>query len=247
MIRWTYAFIDRPADAFTEAASFWSRATGTHLTARRGGHGEFASLLPIGAADACVKLQAVDGDGGAHLDLCVDDPATLAARAMALGAEQVADRGHPVLRSPGGLLFCAVAWQDEFRRPMAHTTPDGALSRLDQVCIDVGPAAYDAEVAFWAELTGWDSAFGSRPEFHVVAPPAELPVRILLQRLQQERPTSAHLDLACSDIEAVRAWHEKCGAVHVADGARWAVMRDPAGGVYCLTARDPKTGGLPAT
>jgi hypothetical protein len=30
----------------------------------------------------------------------------------------------------------------------------------------------------------------------------------------------------------------------VADGARWVVMRDPAGGVYCLTARDPKTGGL---
>ncbi|WP_155373867.1 VOC family protein [Catellatospora vulcania] len=244
MIRWTYAFIDRPADVFTEAASFWSRVTGTHLTARRGEHGEFATLLPIGA-DACVKLQAVDEGGGAHLDLSVDDPAALAARAVELGATHVADRGYQVLRSPGGMLFCAVPWHDEFRRPMAHATPDGALSRLDQVCIDVGPAAYDAETAFWGELTGWESSFGSRPEFHVVAPPAELPVRILLQRLQQERPTSAHLDLACSDVEGVRAWHEKCGASHVADGARWVVMRDPAGGVYCLTARDPKTGGLP--
>lgn len=247
MIRWTYAFIDRPADLFTEAASFWARVTGTHLTARRGEHAEFATLLPIGA-DACVKVQAVaEGDGGAHLDLAVDDPAALARHAQDLGATVMADHGGLVmLRSPGGQAFCAVTWREEFRRPIAQATPDGALSRLDQVCVDVGPAAYDAEVAFWGELTGWGSYPGSRPEFHVVEQPVELPVRILLQRLKEDRPTSAHLDVACSDIDAVRSWHEKCGATHVADGARWVVMRDPAGGVYCLTPRDPKSGGLPA-
>ena len=29
-------------------------------------------------------------------------------------------------------------------------------------------------------------------------------------------------------------------------GAHWTVLRDPAGGVYCLTARDPGTGTLSA-
>ncbi|MEV4411997.1 VOC family protein [Catellatospora sp. NPDC049609] len=245
MIRWTYAFIDRPAGLFTEAASFWSKATGTHLTARRGERAEFATLLPIGA-DPCLKVQAVGDGGGAHLDFAVDDVAALAGRARELGAAVVGEHAtFTVLRSPGGLPFCAVPWQDEFRRPMAQAAPDGALSRLDQVCVDVGPDAYDAEVSFWGELTGWGAYPGSRPEFHVVEQPAELPVRILLQRLREQRPTSAHLDLACSEIEGVRAWHEKLGATHVADGARWVVMRDPAGGVYCLTARDPKTGGLP--
>ncbi|GAA1601751.1 VOC family protein [Catellatospora bangladeshensis] len=245
MIRWTYAFIDRPAGLFTEAASFWARATGTHLTARRGADAEFATLLPIGA-DPCLKVQAVGDGGGVHLDLAVEDPVALTRRAHELGAETIAATGtYTVLRSPGGMVFCAVPWHDEFRRPIAQAAPDGALSRLDQVCIDAGPAVYDAEVAFWGELTGWGAYPGSRPEFHVVEQPAELPIRILLQRLREERPTSAHLDLACSEIEGVRSWHEKLGATHVADGARWVVMRDPAGGVYCLTARDPQTGGLP--
>jgi hypothetical protein len=244
VIRWTYAFIDRPADLFTEAASFWSKVTGTHLSARRGAQGEFATLLPIGA-DPCLKVQAVGDAGGAHLDLAVEDTATLAGRARELGAQVVADHGaYTVLRSPGGLPFCVVPWHDEFRRPIAQAAPDGALSRLDQVCVDVGPQAYDAEVSFWSELTGWDAHPGSRPEFHAVEQPAELPVRILVQRLGEDRPISAHLDVACSEIDGVRAWHEKLGATHVADGARWVVMRDPAGGVYCLTARDPKTGAL---
>ncbi|MGP4083372.1 VOC family protein, partial [Streptomyces sp. KR55] len=29
-------------------------------------------------------------------------------------------------------------------------------------------------------------------------------------------------------------------------GAHWTVMRDPAGGTYCLTGRDPETGRLPS-
>ncbi|MDI1465685.1 VOC family protein [Catellatospora sp. KI3] len=104
-----------------------------------------------------------------------------------------------------------------------------------------------AETAFWAGLTGWDLAEGSRPEFRVLKPPAHLPLRILLQRLDEERPTGAHLDLACSDVDAVRAWHESYGASVVTRQQRWTVMRDPAGHVYCLTARDPHTGSLPAT
>ncbi|GHI05062.1 hypothetical protein Scel_33830 [Streptomyces cellostaticus] len=200
------------------------------------------TLLPDGT-DACVKLQGVaEGAGGAHLDLCVEDPAALARAARDLGADLVADHGDwAVLRSPAGQLFCAVPWHGETVRP---PVADG--SRLDQVCLDVPPSGYDAETAFWAALTGWELREGSLPEFRVLRPPAGLPVRILLQRLGDERPPSAHLDLACADIAETRARHERLGATRVHQGPHWAVMRDPAGGTYCLTGRDPETGGLPA-
>jgi len=74
-------------------------------------------------------------------------------------------------------------------------------------------------------------------------PPATLPIRLLLQRLGTDRTASA--DLACSDVDATRAWHEACGAEVEQRRPLWTVMRDPAGGVYCLTARDPNTGRLP--
>ncbi|MBN0047983.1 VOC family protein [Streptomyces actuosus] len=241
-VAWTYAFIDRPAEHVDAACVFWTAVTGTRLSERRGGRGEFATLL-ADRADACVKAQGVDGgEGGAHLDLCVEDVPVFVAAALRQGATRVADHGEwAVLRSPGGQLFCAVPWQGESVRP---PVVDG--SRLDQVCLDVPPSAYDAEVAFWTDLLPqWESRGGSLPEFHVVAPPPGLPIRILLQRLGGERPLSAHLDLACADPEATRARHEHLGAALVARGAHFTVMRDPAGGVYCLTERDPATGGLP--
>ncbi|MFF7748183.1 VOC family protein [Streptomyces sp. NPDC007971] len=242
-IRWTYAFVDRPAARLAEARSFWTAVTGTRPSEPRGEQGEFMTLLPEGT-DACVKLQGVaSGAGGAHLDLCAEDPAALAATARRLGADLVADHGDwAVLRSPAGLLFCAVPWHGETVRP---AVVEG--SRLDQVCLDVPPSGYDAETAFWAALTGWVLRDGSLPEFRALVPPAGLPVRILLQRLGGERPASAHLDLACADIEATRARHERLGAARVHRGPHWTVLRDPAGGTYCLTGRDPGTGGLPAT
>ncbi|AOR32147.1 hypothetical protein BFF78_14720 [Streptomyces fodineus] len=244
IIRWTYAFADRPAERLPEARAFWTAVTGTHASEPRGEQGEFMTLLPPQAAgtDACVKLQGVtEGDGGAHLDLCTEDVRKLTGTARELGAEPVADHGDwAVLRSPAGQLFCAVPWHGESVRP-----PVVAGSRLDQVCLDIPPSAYAAESAFWAGLTGWQRLTGSRPEFEVLKPPAGLPVRILLQRLDAERPASAHLDLACADIATVRARHEKHGAVPLSSGPHWTVMRDPAGGIYCLTGRDPHTGGLP--
>ncbi|MGV9700854.1 VOC family protein [Streptomyces sp. NPDC003483] len=250
-IRWTHAFVDRPAKDLGPALDFWTSVTGTVPSAPRGGQDEFVTLLPDGA-DACLKAQGVEeGAGGAHLDLAVADVAALVASALRLGARTVADHGTAgadgwaVLRSPGGLPFCAVPWQGEAVRPPVVEGPGGVTSRLDQVCVDAAPSRYEAEVAFWSGLTGWDAHPGSLPEFHVIGPPATLPVRVLVQRLGTERPTSAHLDLACSDVEAVRAHHESLGATPVGRGARWTVMRDPAGGVYCLTGRDPHTGGLP--
>ncbi|MFD4409583.1 VOC family protein [Streptomyces sp. NPDC058475] len=246
-IRWTCAFVDRPMKEFGTATDFWTAITATRLSEPRGDQGEFVTLLHDGA-DAAVKAQGVEaGDGGAHLDLAVEDVRALVESALRLGAEVVADHETwAVLRSPGGQLFCAVPWRGESRRPPVVEVPGGdATSRLDQVTIDLAPNVYDAEITFWSELTGWASHPGALPEFHLVQPPATLPFRILLQRLGTGRPTSAHLDIACSDIETVRARHEDLGAHLVGRGARWAVMRDPAGGTYCLTPRDPGTGSLP--
>ena len=62
---------------------------------------------------------------------------------------------YVVLPSPGGQLFCAVPWHGEARRPEPTRSLLGATSRLDQAVIDVAPARVEAEVAFWAALTGW--------------------------------------------------------------------------------------------
>ncbi|XVQ82065.1 VOC family protein [Microbispora siamensis] len=237
-MRRVLAFVDRPRERFEETAAFWTAVTGTRLSPRRGDDGEFATLLPE-SGDACVKLQAVGGGGGAHLDLEVDDVRAAAAEAVALGADIAADHGDwAVLRSPEGRAFCLVSWEGAARRP-----PVFAGTRLDQVCLDIAPGAYEEEVAFWAALTGWPPRRGSLPEFTVLAMPG-MPVRILLQRLSEGPGRSAHIDLACADAEAARVLHERHGAAFVARGRHWIVMRDPAGGVYCLTERDPETGAL---
>ncbi|GGQ56956.1 VOC family protein [Streptomyces asoensis] len=242
-VRWSYVFADRPAAHFGRACDFWTAVTGTALSQPRGDEGEFVTLVPEGS-DACVKAQAVtDGDGGAHLDLAVDDVPAFVAAALESGAGTAARHdGWAVLRSPAGQLLCVVPWQGESERP---PVVDGA--RVDQICMDVPPSAYATEVAFWsALLPDWPSRPGSRPEFRVVEQPPGLPVRILLQRLETERAAGAHLDLTCGpDVGAVRARHEELGAVVVAGRPHWTVMRDPAGGLYCLTGRDARTGGLP--
>ncbi|WP_406151270.1 VOC family protein [Streptomyces sp. NBC_01012] len=246
MIRWTHAFVDRPAPAAGRAAAFWSAVTGTHASAPWGERGEFTTLVPE-EADACLVVQAVGGAGGAHPDLAVEDIGAFTARARLLGADEEAGRpGLAVLRSPGGQPFCVVPWRGSRRRPPVLVDADGTRSRLDQLCLDVSPAAFEAEVAFWTALTGWDSRPGVHPEFRTLRPPPEsavdAPVHLLLQRLTEPRAASGHLDLACSDLAAGRARHERYGARFVRDGDGWTVMRDPAGGVYCLTGRDPGTG-----
>ncbi|MFI2781062.1 VOC family protein [Streptomyces sp. ALB3] len=240
MIRWTYAFIDRPGAG--RAAAFWSAVTGTRASAPWGERGEFTTLLADGA-DAYLVTQAVGGPGGAHPDLAVDDMPAFVARARRLGAE--GEARHPeltVMRSPGGQPFCVVPWRGGRTRPPVFTDAGGTASRLDQMSLDVSPEAFEAEVGFWATLTGWDARPGDHPEFHVLRPSLDLPVHLLVQRLDEPRPASAHLDVACSDLGAGRALHERHGARFVREGDGWTVMRDPAGGVYCLTGRDPVTG-----
>src|SRR5258705_359793 len=243
-IQWVFAFIDRPAEGFEAASAFWSTVLKWTVSSRRGDHDEFATLLPRDG-DAYVKLQAVGAGGGMHLDLAVSDVRAFVDRARGLGAQVTADhQGYVVLTSPGGQLFCAVPWLGEARRPAPTRSLLGATSRLDQAVIDVASPLVDAEAEFWASLTGWPAHRSRLEEFTVVQQPDELPVRLMIQRIGEDRPTSGHLDLACSDRTVVRAWHEKNGATVVAEHPLWTVMRDPAGGVYCLTPRDPSTGRL---
>lgn len=125
--------------------------------------------------------------------------------------------------------------------PGPAIAPDGTGTRLDQVCIDIAPSAHDTEVAFWSALTGLKVVPSSRfAEFSWLERPAGIPLEVLFQRLAEERPTSAHLDVSSSDADASRAQHEALGAEFVREGANWLVMRDPGGGIYCLIRREPE-------
>ena len=246
-IRWVTAFIDRPLALFDRAAAFWAGVTNSTVSPRRGAHDEFATLVPA-TGDPCHRIQGVGANGGAHLDLESAEPATLVGRASRLGAEILSSEdGLDVMRSPAGLPFCVVPWTGAHRRPGVVDHDNGSRSRLDQVCLDLPPSRHDAEVQFWTALTGWPYRTGSMPEFGLIRPPREsgLAIQILVQRMDDEGHPAAHLDIACSDLTGVQEVHEGHGARPAWLGPHWVVLRDPAGGVYCLTARHPDTGRLP--
>lgn len=247
MIRWMWAFVDRPLSTFDQSAAFWCAATDSLLSPRRGEHGEFATFLPP-TGDPYFKLQGVQEGGGAHIDFDVDDvDASTHAAVEEHGAELVRRDGTElsVLRSPGGQLFCLTSWEGNTQRPPVVATGPGLTTRVDQVCVDISPESFDRETAFWSGFTGWELRNARSKEFSRLLAPAHLPVRVLLQRCDTVSPARAHIDIACSDVEGARAWHESLGARKVGDGRNWTVMSDPSDYVYCLTRRDPVTGTLP--
>ena len=232
---WIQVFLDIPATDVEPAVEFWSAVTGWSSSERRGEDGQFLTLLPA-AGSAYVKVQAVDGAAGIHLDLdSVDRPAAVA-RAAGLGATHAwTYQDVEVMRSPGGFTFC-------------HTLVEGtpALVRdgstvLDQVCLDVPSAHWDEEVAFWAALTGREPQVGALPTFVRLVEDGRL--RLLLQRLDEpDGPVRAHLDLATAHRAADTDRHVALGAVVRGVHDFWTVLTAPGGQVYCLTDRDPATG-----
>jgi predicted enzyme related to lactoylglutathione lyase len=236
-IRWAWVFLDTPRPDAPRSWAFWSSVTGWPLSATRGDHDEFATLLPA-RGDAWVKVQAVaDGPGGIHLDLDVDDVAAAATEAERLGASRIGTIGASVviLRSPGGLTFCLTTWHGD-----AEQVREGASELVDQVCLDSPGDAHDAEVAFWTALTGWTWADVDEPELSVLRRPAGIPFRLLFQRLGEPTgPVRAHADLACADRRSSVARHLDAGAQVVHERTGWTVMADPVGRVYCLTDRRP--------
>jgi hypothetical protein len=245
-IRWITAFIDRPVDPFEKAVEFWMEVTGSKLSETHGELEEFATLLPPGG-DAYLRAQRVQSGGGAHVDLHVDDPEQLFGRAASVGARvERSPRGGAVVWSPGGMRCCVVDHKGESTRPAPVLTGSGASSLLDQVCVDSPAELFDQECRFWSALTGWVVQSSSwHPEFRFLIRPAWAPIRILLQRRDDnDGPTRAHLDIASDDVRSTVAEHVQLGAKVLNEYDHWTTMSDPTGFPYCLTARRPGTGLL---
>jgi predicted enzyme related to lactoylglutathione lyase len=215
---------------------FWQAVTGTALSERRN---DGAALVPA-RGDAYLRVQVTGGPVRTHLDLHVPGVPQAAREAVALGAQVLREDGDlVVLRSPSGLEFCLVAWHGERERPAATRWPGGQSSLVDQVCVDVPAAQFEAEAAFWSELTGWARKRPNLPEFEYLARPAGLPLRILVQRTGSAE-AGMHPDLACDDVPAEVARHVGLGAQVVREvPGDWTTLRDPAGREYCVTARSP--------
>ena len=238
---WVSAFLDLAPEDFDRGLEFWQAVTGYSPSERRGADGEFVSLVPPDG-DGYLRVQRLaDGPGRVHLDLHVENAAVAAEAAIELGAQVLVrhELGYVVLRSPGGFVFCLVH-HDAAVRPGPATWPDGNRSYVDQVCLDMPPELRDAEVAFWQALTGWELSPSGSPEFARLLPPDTLPLRWLLQRLDEPGgPVSAHLDFSADDREAETARHVELGATVVRVHDHWTVLTDPVGTTYCITGRTP--------
>ncbi|WP_353648863.1 VOC family protein [Nakamurella sp. A5-74] len=246
LIRWLTAFLDTPRDdpADDRVAEFWCAVTGGTLSPWRGER--FVTVIPADG-DATLRLQRTDGGvPGAHLDLHVDDPAVTVSTLTGSGATVLQNRFDDVtvLRSPAGIVFCVVAADGAGTRPTPLVV-DGVSSTLDQLCLDIPHEHYDAEVRWWEMATGWDLSNGSLPGFRVLERPAQVALRMLLQRIE-EGPAGIHLDFSSSDRPVTVEQHVRLGATRVRDGAVWTVLADPAARLYCITDRDPATGRRPS-
>ena len=236
---WLTIFLDLPAERHERGTAFWQAATGYGLSPSRGEQDEFATLVPPDG-DAHLKLQRTAADQpGVHLDVHVRDLDEAVAEATAQGAELLARPGHALLRSPAGFVFCLVTEPNQRAAPAADWGTH--RSRVDQLTVDIAPDAWGPETAFWSHLTGWAVRTGSRPEFARLDTPAELPVRILLQR-RGHGGTSGHLDIATDDRAREIARLEGHGAARLRDGDGWTVLTGPDGSTLCVTDRRPDTG-----
>ncbi|MDL9937615.1 VOC family protein [Gordonia sp. ABSL1-1] len=251
-VRWLSAFLDFPAAQFGPEVTFWRAIAGSTVSPPRGAAREFASLEPFNGDPHLRVQRIVDGPGGVHLDLHVDDPRAASLEATALGAEVIRDStDYLSLRSPAGFVFCLVQWAGESTRSRPIRWPGDAISIIDQVSIDVPRDLFDAEVIFWTRLTGWATRPGTRPEFVALRREKSLALGILLQRLDDVsaldtngRPTQAtgHLDLATNSVTDEVIRHEDWGARVVEKFDNWTTMADPVGRRYCITNRNPRTG-----
>lgn len=243
-LRWMTAFLDLPAHEFESATAFWQAVTGSGLSAPRGEHDEFATLVPR-TGDPYLKVQRVDdGPGGVHLDVHTDDVSGFVEHATSCGAT-VQPAQHVVMTSPGGFTFCVVGHTTGGEAP-SPVPWWGGLSIVDQICLDIPGPLHEAETEFWSQLTRWEFAEGRFPEFSSLERPAGQPLRLLLQKLDSDDgPVRAHLDLSSSDRVAEVVRHRSIGAELVNETGNWTVLRDPAGLEYCVTDRDPATGILP--
>lgn len=242
-ITWLSIFADVPAAQYAIACAFWQEVTATTAGAPAGDDREFTPLVPA-ADDGFFWLQRVHrDDGGWHPDLHVRNVAEAARHAVDHGARPVQETADlVVLETPAGQPFCLV--RDGRAQPRQRPpTPEWGSGRslADQLCLDIPAGEYDADAAFWAELTGWSPAETNAPEFRRLSPPGGQPVQFLLQRLGAEDAVGprAHLDMAADDADAEVLRHHALGATTVGARAGWTTLHDPVGLTYCVTRRRP--------
>jgi hypothetical protein len=237
---WVSGFLDLAPESHAAGLAFWRDVAGWEVSPARGDHGEFVTLVPP-AGDAHLRVQRRgSGRPGMHLDVHVADPRAAADRAVSLGAVEVADPGHVVLRSPGGFPFCFVSHPASHPAP-ASVWPGGHRSLVDQVCLDIPADVFDRELAFWLEVTGREPVPSIRPEFQRLRRPGGQGLELLVQRLDDAGgEVGAHLDLGCSDRAAETDRHLALGARQVAAYDAWTVLADPTGSAYCITDRAPR-------
>jgi hypothetical protein len=102
---------------------------------------------------------------------------------------------------------------------------------LREVVIDAPASTFAATRDFWAAaLLATAEQVDSFPEFTALREPAALS----WVGLQEIGSTSAryHLDIETDDVEAEVARLTGLGAVMVAAGRTWVVMRDPSGHLF---------------
>lgn len=251
-IHWITAFLDFPDDRFAEGVAYWRKVTGTEVSEPWGSEREFATLVHSdGDPYLCVQ-RLRDGESGSHPDFHVTDLEAETARARRLGATSVLEKpGLSVFTSPAGAPFCFVRHKGSQRdTPPPRTWSGGQRSRLDQICIDIPPDEFDAELAFWRELTGWPRSSTDVLEFRRLLPPPGLPLHFLLQRLEHTEPSrkaGAHMDFSSTDVDLETARHVALGARPLDRHPRCQIMRDPTGLVYCITGKDPDGSWLAST
>ncbi len=237
---WVSGFLDLAPESHAASLAFWRDVSGWEVSPARGVHGEFVTLVPS-EGDAHLRVQRLgSGTPGMHLDLHVAEPRVAADRALALGAVEVADRGHVVLSSPGGFPFCFVSHPASRPAP-ASVWPGGHRTLVDQVCLDIPADEFERELAFWLAVTGREPVPSIRPEFRRLRRPVDQGLELLVQRLDDEGgEVRAHLDLGCSDRAAETERHLALGATHVESYDAWTVLADPTGSAYCITDRAPR-------
>ena len=102
---------------------------------------------------------------------------------------------------------------------------------LREVVIDAPTSTFAATRDFWAAaLLAEAELVVEFPEFTALRDPAALSW-IGLQEVG-EAEARYHLDIETDDVEAEVARLTALGAVQVADGRTWVVMRDPSGHLF---------------
>lgn len=242
-VRWLTAFFDFPASEFGPEVTFWRAITGSTVSPPRGRSKQFATLDPF-HGDPYLRVQRVDdGPGGMHLDVHVDDPEAGAREAESLGATVQGSNevGIITMRSPVGGVFCLVPWTGEELRARPIRWPGGAISIVDQLRFQVPTADFHTEVNFWSTLTAKGAIATDGLDEVALNNSPRLSLQVVILRTDDAEP-SAHTALAATNVADEVERHEDWGATVVSRDADTAFMTDPAGRLYCITQRNPRTG-----